>query len=176
MKKTLLITLGCCLCFAISAFAQQNAEGLELSGQGLEERNARLAGTLNSYRMAVINFAKENGQSVEDAGIFMGRFFAPIWPKDITPAGFVNIMNGGWGKYGIKTEVLEQNSESVTGRRARPFDAASFAEQYGWTGGNVEEFEQFQEAMIREIAKQLGLIYTEERQAEVIVFTVKVQS
>lgn len=155
--------------FALAQPAEEEGEAMpELS---LEEKNDRLESNLNAVVTAFIQYVKENDQTVDELGEFLGKSFAPSWPDDLTPKGLVEGMNANWQMMGIKTELLETSEDYIEGRHTIGYDEEQFNEVYG-SRATFDEYMQMFGVIIQEIANYHDLTYEEYREGDWIYFTV----
>ncbi len=177
MKKHIIFYSVCivatALCFSHSGFAQDLEPGDVLPEFTPEQRIERLSTNFTALVFTVIDYAKEQEQSIEEIGGFVGGRFADSWPDDPTPEYYVAAMNNNWQMYAVTTEVLEVGDDYVKASRSRVQFGENleqaFQNVYGY---GIAEFEEFFKYVEKGIASALGLELSQRVEGDYVVFTV----
>lgn len=125
-----------------------------------------------SFSIAIINYAKSKGESVEDVGKYVGAMFAPSWGEDVTPGYLMR----GWYRNGAAFsgatfEIVEETDHHVKFRVNNPTVSyfGDDGEAYGLTPADIQAFIN---AMYTEICDAHGLTYTETPDGDMRLVTV----
>ncbi len=175
IKQIIAPTLAIILIFGVgtSAFSQDNEEIQSLPEYSIEQNFERLQFNFHAFAVAIIKYAKQNGESAADAGVFLGELYAPSWADSLTAEGFLNSMNANWQMIGIKTKVIESSPDKVKGKRTLDFNEEEFDNIYGQYGVSLDEHTSFFNAVIKAICNEKGLTYSETLEGDKVMFTIE---
>jgi hypothetical protein len=156
-------------------FAQEFEPGEVLPELTTEQKIDRLTGNLNALVFAVLNYAEMHGQSIEEAGRYVGEVSANSWPADATPEFYVAAMNRNHQMFDLRTEVLEVGDDYVKARRDRIQFSDELEEAYQrMFGYGMSDYKTFYRYIEIGITSKLGLAITHRVEDEHVVFTVSV--
>ncbi len=179
MKKQLhyicTITLAMVMFLPMQGFAQELEPGEVLPKLTAEQKMNRLTGNLNALVFAVLSYAEMHGQSIEEAGIYVGKVSANSWPADATPEFYVAAMNLNHQMFDLRTEVLEVGDDYVKARRDKIQFSDEREEAYQeMFGYGISDFKMFFRYLEEGITSEVGLELSQRVEDEHVVFTVSV--
>ncbi len=167
------ITLTMVMFLSTQGLTQELEPGEVLPEFSKEERIEQFASNMNGLVFAFISYAKEQGQSAEEAGRYLGEFFARGWPDDFTPEFYVTAMNRNWQMYGVTMEVLDVGDDYVKVRRSEvQFDGEleqAYQEIYGY---GISDFRTFFRHVEKGIASEHGMELSFREEDDYVVFTI----
>lgn len=173
ISRTIIIALAGILTIGLNDCLSQDLQpGQVLQNLEEEQKLTRLQVNINAMTIALIKYAKENGSSVSEAGLWTGKFFAQSWGENLTPEGFVRGMNNNWQMFDSKTEIIEATSDRIQGKRDMLMSKKEFEEIFGNYGVTQSEFQMFFEGVQKGITESFGLSFSEEIDGDSILFTV----
>ncbi len=180
MKKQLhyvcTITLAMLVLFSMQGFAQNLEPGGVLPELTVEQKMDRLTGNLNALVFALLKHAEMHGQSIEEAGRYVGEVSANSWPADATPEFYVAAMNLNHQMFDLRTEVLEVGDDYVKARRDRIKFSDELEEAYQrMFGYGVSDYKTFYRYIEIGVTSERGLEITHRDEDEHVEFTVSVR-
>ena len=137
-----------------------------------EHKLARLQYNITAISSIFINFAKQNGYSVAEAGDWIGEEFVKSWSGDMNPQQFTVAMNRNWQMYDSRTKVLEVRPNYIKASRDAIMAAERFNELHGKFGVTLEEYQTFFAHAQKAITSHFNMTFEQSVKDSVVTFTV----
>jgi len=179
MKKQLhyisTITLAMVLFLSMQGFAQELEPGEVLPELTTEQKMNRFMVNYNLMVFSALNYAMMHGQSIEEAGRYLGEVAANTWHANVTPEFYVVAMNRNWQIFDVRTEVLEIGDGYVKARRDRLQASDEWEERHQeMYGHGLSDYKTFLRNLEIGMASELGLEISHRVEDEHVVFTISV--